>query len=221
MPAEAVLFDFNGTLSDDEPLLLRIFTELFAEHLNWRMSPDEYYTRLAGLSDEEIVRTAVTERIGDSPDTVRLLLDRRRQRYRELFAERPTITESALALVQLLSERGIPQGIVTGASRIDVSYALSTVGIEDQFDALVCMEDVHAGKPDPEGYLRGARELGIRPERTYVFEDSVPGLRAARAAGMVGVAVVGTRPAGELRAEAHAVLDRLDTTAWQLLGEEN
>ena len=53
---QAVVFDFNGTLSDDEPVLCEIFMHLFAEH-GKPMSAQEYFDRLAGLSDPEIVRT--------------------------------------------------------------------------------------------------------------------------------------------------------------------
>ena len=56
VPTRAVIFDFNGTLSDDEPVLCAIFTELFAEH-GRPLTEREYYDELAGLSDPEIVRT--------------------------------------------------------------------------------------------------------------------------------------------------------------------
>ena len=55
MPAISAVFDFNGTLSDDEPILCEIFMRLFAEH-GKPMSAQEYFDRLAGLSDPEIVR---------------------------------------------------------------------------------------------------------------------------------------------------------------------
>ena len=54
MPVRAVVFDFNGTLSDDEPILLRIYQELFAEH-GRPLSEHEYYSELSGLSEEEII----------------------------------------------------------------------------------------------------------------------------------------------------------------------
>ena len=59
MRARAVIFDFNGTLSHDEPILLAIFQELFAEY-GRPLSAEEYFDELAGLSDPEIVRTFQT-----------------------------------------------------------------------------------------------------------------------------------------------------------------
>ena len=60
MAPRAVVFDFNGTLSHDEPILCEIFMELFAEH-GRPLSAQEYFDELAGLSDPEIVRTWLGE----------------------------------------------------------------------------------------------------------------------------------------------------------------
>lgn len=216
-PPAAVLFDFNGTLSDDEPLLLKIFTELFAEHLGWEMSSEEYFERLAGLSDAEIVATAVVEHADGDPHLARALLEQRSARYFELVADNPTIREQTVQLVLTLEANGIPLAIVTGASRSDVQAVLSTQDLSDRFVTMVCNEDVTAGKPHPEGFLTAARQLGVAPERTVVFEDSVPGLRAARAAGMIGIGVAGTAPVDKLETEAAAVLETLDTSALPLI----
>src|SRR5205814_1716834 len=72
MPIAAVVFDFNGTLSDDEPILCDIFMHLFAEH-GKPLSAQEYFDRLAGLSDPEIVRTWLGN---DHPD-VQAVIDER------------------------------------------------------------------------------------------------------------------------------------------------
>ena len=55
MPSRAVVFDFNGTLSDDEPILFAIYAELFAE-LGKPLTEGEYYDQLAGHTEEEIFR---------------------------------------------------------------------------------------------------------------------------------------------------------------------
>src|SRR5258708_33595421 len=57
-PVRGIVFDFNGTLSDDEPILCEIFRELFAEQ-GRPLSAQEYYDVLAGLSDPEIVLTCL------------------------------------------------------------------------------------------------------------------------------------------------------------------
>jgi sugar-phosphatase len=70
--------------------------------------------------------------------------------------------------------------------------------------ALVCADDVDAGKPSPEGYLRAARDLGVAADDCVVVEDSLPGVEAGLAAGMRVIAVATTSPAAELRS-AHCI----------------
>ena len=208
-PARAVIFDFNGTLSDDEPLLLRIFSDLFAEHLGWRMSAEDYAERLLGHSDREIVEIAVQEHGGGDQALVERLLERRRSRYQGLVAARSPITDVAAELVAYLAAHGVPMAIVTGAQREDVRAVLDTCATGTRIDLLVTEEDVRRGKPDPEGFLQGASLLGVEPADVLVFEDSVPGIRGAVAAGMACLAVVGENPRPAVVAEGVATAVRL------------
>lgn len=208
-PGRAVIFDFNGTLSDDEPILLAIFTDLFARHLGWQMTPRDYAERLLGHSDREIIEIAVREHRGDEPDLVEELLALRRDRYVEQVAARSPITDPAAQLVEQLSRRGVPMAIVTGAQRDDVLAVLSNCSTGDHIDVLVTEDDVERGKPDPEGFLAGAALLGVEPADVLVFEDSVPGIRGALAAGMRCVAVTGDTPSAQVLAEGVAMTPRL------------
>ena len=71
------------------------------------------------------------------------------------------------------------------------------------------MEDVEHGKPDPAGYLLALRLLGVAAAQAVAFEDTEPGVFAAKAAGLHTVAVLGTMPAERLAA-AHELAERLD-----------
>ena len=208
-PGRAVIFDFNGTLSDDEPILLGIFTELFDRHLGWQMTPREYADRLLGHSDREIIEMAVREHRGNDSDLVEELLAERRERYVEQVAARSPITDSAAQLVEQLAREAVPMAIVTGAQRDDVLVVLGNCSTGDHIDLLVTEEDVERGKPDPEGFLKGAALLGVEPEEVLVFEDSVPGIRGALAAGMRCIAVTGDDPSPQVLAEGVATTRRL------------
>lgn len=197
--ARAALFDFNGTLSDDEPLLLAIFTELFARELGWRMTQEHYEERLLGLSDREIVSAACRGRVPDDvlEQRVQDLLDARRERYLAAVAASSPITDDAVRLVQRLAAEGVRLGVVTGAQRAEVLPTLRGRGLLEAFDVVVTEDDVERGKPDPEGYLRAAEAMDTDPGACLVLEDSVAGVHAARAAGMhvVAVGTTGTTPA--------------------------
>lgn len=205
----AVIFDFNGTLSDDEPILLHIFTTLFAEHLGWSMSAEDYAEQLLGRSDREIIELAVREHGGGDPTLVERLLDARRGRYGELVAARSPITDAAAELVADLHRRGVPMAIVTGAQREDVLAVLDGCATGSLIDVRVTEEDVQHGKPDPEGFAMGAALMGVAPTDVLVLEDSVPGIRGALAAGMRCIAVVGDDPRPAVLAEGVATTPHL------------
>lgn len=216
LPRRAAIFDFNGTLSNDEPILLRLYTELFRERLGWTLTPEEYYVRLAGRSDREIVQTAIAE-VGGGKHLAAELLAERHARYAELVALQSPIPEPAASAVAGLSAAGVPLGIVTGAQRVDVELVLARSALGALFRAIVTEEDVRTGKPDPEGFRLAASELESSPATILVFEDSIPGVRAAKAAGMLCVGVEGTLPRDQLAREADAAVSGIAPTLFASL----
>src|SRR6201995_539946 len=86
----AVVFDFNGTLSNDEHILFDIFSELFRDHLGWAMTADDYRNELLGRSDREIIERAVARRGKGTDAEVTQLLRLRQQLYHQrVAAENP------------------------------------------------------------------------------------------------------------------------------------
>ena len=211
-PQPVAVFDFNGTLSDDEPILSRLFTDMFAEHLGWELSSTDYFARLAGLSDREIIETAVAQQDLRDAGLVEQLLAERRTRYCTLVEERSPILPATVALVEQLRDRKVPLAIVTGAQRIDVDFVLERSPLKGLFSVIVTEEDVAHGKPDPEGFLRALAQLKAPAKSAVVFEDSLHGLAAARAAGAYTIAVEGTRTAAQLMPAADAVVRALSSS---------
>jgi beta-phosphoglucomutase len=205
----AVIFDFNGTLSDDEPILFDIFNELFRAHLNWDMTPENYRDELLGRSDREIIAHAVTRHGRGTEEEVADLLRLRQGVYKQRVADKNPIADATVALVKLLADNAIPIGIVTGAQRDDVLAVLESSPAGALFGVLIAEEDVRNGKPHPEGFLTAARLLDREPDDVLVFEDSAPGVGAALAAGMHCIAVAGRHPDPQLKAIAPAIVAEL------------
>jgi HAD superfamily hydrolase (TIGR01509 family) len=184
----AVVFDFNGTLSDDEPILCDIFIHLFAEH-GKPLSAQEYFDELAGLSDPEIVRTWLGR---DHPD-VDTVIDERVQRYRAAVADGSSVHEHVREAVRYAAER-VPVAIVSGAARAEIEPVVQAAGLAPLFTAIVTSDDVVDGKPHPEGYVRALELLdgGIRAEDVVAFEDTEAGVASAKAAGLRVIAKTGT-----------------------------
>jgi beta-phosphoglucomutase len=210
----AVIFDFNGTLSNDEHILFDIFSDLFSHHLGWVMTPDEYRDQLLGRSDREIVERALQLAGRDSAEDVDELLKLRKAAYKKRVAKEHPIDDTTVQVVKMLTDNGFPVAIVTGAQRADVLAVLAGSPVGRAFSVLVAEEDVAVGKPDPEGFLTAARMLNRRPQDVLVFEDSVPGVRGALAAGMHCIAVGGSDPSPQLRTVAPAIVPRLAPEMW-------
>ena len=201
----AIVFDFNGTLSHDEPILCEIFMELFAEH-GKPLAAQEYFDVLAGLSDPEIVRTWLGR---DHPD-VEEVIEERIVRYRAAVADGSSVPPELRDAVRFAAAR-VPLAIVSGAARTEIEPVLEAAGIAECFAAIVPAEDVEHGKPQPDGYLRALELLGggIRAEDFLVFEDTEAGIASATDAGMRCLAVLGTLTPERL-ARAEEIVERID-----------
>jgi HAD superfamily hydrolase (TIGR01509 family) len=199
----AVVFDFNGTLSDDEPILCEIWQVLFAER-GVGLSREEYFGAYAGLADFEIAERG----LGVSGEELASVLAERVARYRARVADGSSVGPQMRSAVRLAASR-VPVAVVSGAAREEIETVLAAAGLRDAIAVVVAAEDVRAGKPDPEGFLQAAAALGVEPGAVVVFEDSEPGVNGAKAAGMRCVAVRGTA-APERLAAAEELVDRID-----------
>ncbi|MGH3033992.1 MAG: HAD family hydrolase [Gaiellaceae bacterium] len=204
MRARAVVFDFNGTLSDDEPILCEILQELFAEQ-GHPLSAQEYFDELAGLSDPQIVRAW----LGDDHPAREEVLEERISRYRRRVADGSTIPEEARQAVRYAGER-VPVAVVSGAMRAEIEPVLAAAGLLDLFGVIVAADDVTHGKPHPESYEVALARLDgdLGAADVLVLEDTEAGIAAAKAAGMRCVAVLGTL-APERLAAADEVVESL------------
>ncbi len=125
-PPQAVVFDFNGTLSDDEPVLARVYQELFAE-LGRPITEAEYFEHLAGHTDEEML----IRWFGSSNDA---WIAERIDRYNALAADGSTIDADVRAALRFAAER-VPVAIVSAAARREIDVVVDGAGIRGCSDA--------------------------------------------------------------------------------------
>jgi beta-phosphoglucomutase len=201
---KAIVFDFNGTLSDDEPVLCEIFRKLFAEH-GRPLSAQEYFDELAGLSDPEIVLTW----LGRDRADVDEIVAQRVQRYRDAVADGSTIHDHVREAVRYAAER-VPLAICSGAARSEIEPVVESAGLAPLLRGIVSSDDVVDGKPHPEGYLK-ARELfgDVQPDEVLAIDDTEAGVASAKDAGLLTFAKTGTLDPHRL-ARADELVDRID-----------
>jgi beta-phosphoglucomutase len=199
----ALSFDFNGTLSHDEPILYSIYRDLFAEH-GRPLAEQDYYGQLAGLSEEAII----SGWLGAEGDELATLVAQRVEGYRDRAGDGSTVSEEVRSAVRYAAE-SVPVVLVSGAFRAEIEPVLEASGLATLFTHVVTAEDVVQGKPHPEGYELAVTLLGVRPEEVVALEDTEAGVAAAKDAGLRCVALAGTLPRERL-ARADEIVVAID-----------
>jgi beta-phosphoglucomutase len=208
----AVIFDFDGVLVDSEPLHFRALRDCLAGE-GIRITEDEYLREYVAYDDRGSIRIAL-ERHGRpaTPEKVQAVAAVKAEAFERLMSEVP-FYPGARALVRALAAE-MPIAIASGARRAEIERILEAGGLREAFSAVVGADDVAQTKPHPEPYRTAFdriahRAPGLAPSEVLVFEDTLPGIAAARAAGMKVIGVAQTYPAEKLGL-AHQVVPALE-----------
>lgn len=198
MTIEALLFDVDGTLADTEERHRQAFNAAFRDHgLPYSWEPDEYRALLRVPGGKERLAHYFEGKGLGTVETVRLLrvipeLHRTKtKRYEALVAAGSVpLLPGVARLIRAAWEAQIPVGIATTTTAANV-HALVRAGLGegavDRFAVIASGDMVQAKKPAPDIYLLALSRQGLGPERVVAFEDSLPGLTAAQAAGLFTV----------------------------------
>ena len=183
-PFDAYLFDCDGTIADSMPLHYKGWSKALGE---WNCAfPEEIFYAWGGRTVSEIISSLNAEQGLAMP-----VEEVARMKEEYFFALLPELEAVPEVLEHIVASHGkIPFAVVSGSTHESVTASLTTLGILDRFETLVCAGDYAKGKPDPEPFLMAAERLGIAPERCLVFEDTEMGIEAATAAGMAAVKVL-------------------------------
>jgi len=179
-----ILFDFNGVIIDDESQHCDALIATLAEY-GYSLDRDAYYREYLGFDDRECFRFTF-ERMGSAPDDAALIeaVARKHAAYAQAVQSSIRLVPGAAEFVENAALDGFQLAIVSGALRSEIAMLLELTGLGPHFAAIVAAEDVEACKPDPRGYNRARELLELSPKRCVVVEDSLPGLQAARSAGL-------------------------------------
>ncbi len=183
---EAVLFDWDGTLADTRKAIVVSFQKALKE-INLEV-PTHYIERRIGIGASETFReilNAANRRVDEK--VVKQLVERKSKVQIEL-AEEVMLFEGARELLEMLHGK-VKVGLASMNNRAVVMHLLQINDIADCFDTILTVEAVSHSKPDPEIFLKTAEQLKAKPSGCVVFEDSIFGVKAAKAAGMSCVSV--------------------------------
>ncbi|OLC46215.1 MAG: hypothetical protein AUH68_03175 [Gemmatimonadetes bacterium 13_1_40CM_4_69_5] len=190
---EAVLFDFNGVLVDDEPQHCWALQRVLADE-GITLTREQYYAHYLGLDD----RTGFVE-----------AYRRKSKLCLELVSTSLRMVAGAPEFVRDAG-RQFRLAIVSGALRREIDAVLSRTGLAGDFETIVAANDVPRSKPDPAAYLAAHDALNQRRpialDRCVVIEDSLHGLEAARSAGMPCVMLTTSHPSQTLQGRGAALV---------------
>lgn len=193
------LFDLDGVIIDSEGTYSLFWEEIdriyptgiddFAKYIKGTTLP----SILEHFPDEE-VRTDIIGRLKGFQESMEY-----------------SLFPGAEDFLSELNQRRIPAAIVTSSDQGKMQHLFKQLPhLADYFDAIIDASLVTRSKPDPQGYLLGAEAIGIDPGNCFVFEDSLQGLRAGRAAGATVVALATTYPRTTVAPLASLVLDSFE-----------
>lgn len=183
----SVIFDMDGTLLDTQRICIPAY---------------DYAGKLQGVKD---MGKCIPDVCGTNEAGSRKYLEKNfpdldvtkfRSDMREYIAKNLVVKfkKGAKELLEFLKENNIKFALASGTSRPSVMHHLNELGIAEDFDAIVCGNDVENGKPAPDIFLLTAEKLGVSPQNCFVFEDSENGIKAGVSAGMKTIGIEDVAP---------------------------
>jgi beta-phosphoglucomutase len=213
----AIIFDFNGVIADDETPHVCCFQQALAE-AGLALTKEDYYGAYLGMDERTCTRMLLARRDGtcDEAEVFRIG-ERKAELFRAHAAlHKPELFPGVVGFVKAAKGR-YRLAIASGGRRAQIDEALSGTKIQCDFDVIVAAEDCPTGKPDPAIYLLARERLNaghrsehdIVPCECLVLEDSLAGIRSARAAGMRVLGLATTYPLDKLH-EADCIIPSLE-----------
>jgi len=199
----AIIFDFDGVIADTEPLHFAGFRQTLAE-IGISLTESDYYANYLGYDDRGCFIAALTaHQRPQDPSTLAQLMRRKAHAYMESVKDHSVIFPGVREFVR--EAAAYPLAIASGALRHEIEVILEQAGLRKEFLHITSAEDVTRGKPDPQPFLQALNGLNqqrrmeaITPGSCLVIEDSIPGIRSAKTAGMKVLAVANTHTIQDL-----------------------
>jgi HAD superfamily hydrolase (TIGR01509 family) len=190
----AFIFDMDGVIVDSNPYH-RIALKQFCTQHGYELTEQQLHEKIYGRTNRDWIKGLFGEIPAEKIDQY---ANEKEALYRKLYAKDIKPIEGLIQFLEKLDLYDFPRALATSAPSANVDFTLSKTSTQRFFSVILDDNDFNTGKPDPEIYLKTADTLKISPGRCLVFEDSLSGVSAARAAGCRVIAVTTTHPKEEL-----------------------
>jgi len=194
---KAIIFDFDGVITDSEPAHLKMFRKVLGE-MGLSLSEKDYYDIYLGMDDKGCFSTLLKSNgIDSNPEHIQSLIEKKTAYLMDYIKDNLFIYPGVVEFIGNSSKKYL-LAIASGALRHEIEFVLESAGLRSAFNIIVSAEDVGEGKPNPECFNKAVERLNkvsnqrITPAECLVIEDSIAGIEAAKAAGMRCIAVTNT-----------------------------
>jgi HAD superfamily hydrolase (TIGR01509 family) len=197
----AVIFDLDGTLIDSLGVWAEVDRKCLERH-GVPPTPD-YTLAVSSMSFRESAEYTI-RRYG-FPETPEELMAEWMRMVEDEYAHHITLKPFVREYLSFLKRKGAKLAVATASPPRLYGPVLKNNGVYGCFDAFACVEEVERGKGFPDVFLLAASRLGVQPCDCLVFEDTLPGIRGAKAAGMTAIGVYDSSSQADesqIRAEA-------------------
>ena len=200
---EAVIFDYNGTMVNDEIYHNEAWSLFMKRHIGRDLTEEEFDRYIHGIHADVTIRRFLGAELSDAE--VKRLVQEKEETYREICASHADIYQLRAGLpayLDRLQAAGVKLGIATSSPIENVEFYFAHIDLARWFtlDQVTYNDHSFPGKPAPDIFLRAAEKLHADIHRSYVFEDAKSGVEAAVAAGAAKViAIAGTADPEALR----------------------
>lgn len=193
---EAAIFDMDGVLVDNMHIHEEVFYQ-FGLKYGKNVDHEFFVTKVTGSVNEKIMprifsdRTLTDQEIQDFAEEKEAL-------YREIYGPQMEPVAGLIEFLELLKAKGVKMAVASNAPEVNVKFVAEKLGLDKYFELYLNGNSVPNPKPAPDMFLKCAKELGADPTKSVVFEDAPGGIRAAKAANMLAVALTTTHTQEEL-----------------------
>ncbi|HEY9773920.1 MAG TPA: HAD-IA family hydrolase [Planktothrix sp.] len=195
----AIIFDMDGTLIDSEPLHLKAYQQILSRWGHaWSEEDNKVYL---GRKDSDVCKALVERFAIDMPAPKLMAL---KEEATQSLLRSASPRQGVMEILRWGEEHDVPMAVASSATLPTIEFVVDVLGIRHFFQTLASGDEVAHGKPAPDVFLLAAERLHVKAEQCLVVEDTLNGIKAAKAAQMLCIAI----PCDATKHEDHSLADR-------------
>ena len=198
MTLEAIIFDCDGVLVDSEKFSCGAWNVLLQEEYNLEVGTD--YNAILGKNSTDAAKFYLGKYNMDyTEDLLHTLAKKKEETYYRISKNHLEPVPGILKIIHDAKSLKLKVAVASSGSLDKINYSLTETKLREEFEMIICADDVKHAKPSPDIFLTAMAKLNAQPEQSIVIEDSVSGIIAAKASGAYTIAIANTFPADKLQ----------------------